>query len=50
MSTKTDTPEQHNLLHQYWPSNCCICSAETRIRELEEKVKELEARLEAQDD
>lgn len=43
MSTKTDTPEQHNLLHRYWtPPNCCLCNAETRIRELEEKVKELE--------
>jgi len=43
MSAKTDTPEQHMMLHQYWPPPyCCLCNAEARIRELEEKVTKLE--------
>lgn len=43
MSTKTDTLEQHSHLHQLWaPPYCCLCNAEARIKELEEKIKKLE--------
>jgi len=45
MSAKTTTPEQHKLLHQYWPNDCCLCTHEAKVKELEEKVKELEKRL-----
>jgi len=40
MSTKTDTPEQHRLLHQYWPQPyCCLCNTEVKVKELESKLE-----------
>lgn len=42
MSAKTDTPEQHNILHQYWsPPNCCLCNAEAKIAALEAEIEKL---------
>ena len=44
MSAKTDTPQQHNMLHQYWGQhNCCLCNDEFRIKQLEKRIVELEA-------
>ena len=46
MSVKTDTPEQHRILHRYWPPpHCCLCNYEVRIKELEEAVKKLEDKI-----
>ena len=31
MATKSTTAEQHRLLHQHWPGDCCLCKAEAQI-------------------
>lgn len=44
MSVKALMPNQHDYLHPFYgEDNCCLCKAEARIKELEEKVKLLEA-------
>ena len=44
MSAKQLLPNQHDYLHPFYGvGNCCLCKAELRIRELEEKVAELES-------
>lgn len=36
---------QHEILHQHFPGDCCLCKAEHRILELEKIVKTLVDRL-----
>ena len=40
MATKALTADQHQPLHQRWPDNCCLCAAETRIKDLERERDE----------
>lgn len=41
-ATKTDTPEQHNWLHQRWPpENCCLCRHEALNNQAEEIIRKL---------
>lgn len=35
MSAKTTLPGQHEVLHERWPADCCLCTHEARIAELE---------------
>ena len=43
MVAKQFLPNQHDYLHPFYgEQNCCLCKAESRIKELEEKVAELE--------
>ena len=40
--TKQLNIDQHQPLHVLYPNDCCLCKAEDRIKELEEKIKKLE--------
>ena len=40
MAVKTGF-DQHDLLHKYYPDNCCLCKAEQRIKELEKEISQL---------
>lgn len=42
MATKIPGINQHIVLHELYPNDCCLCKAEVRIAELERKVRELE--------
>jgi len=42
---KTTTGDQHLVLHRYWLRDCCLCKHEETIKELQEKVKQLEKEL-----
>lgn len=46
-ATKYPFPNQHVILHQMYPNDCCLCKAEARIAELETKLKDFEERFEA---
>jgi hypothetical protein len=39
MATKYRNINQHDILHQHYPDDCCLCKAEARIRELEVEVE-----------
>ena len=41
MSAKTTIPEQHDVLHYYWPNNCCLCGHELKIFQLEKEIEQL---------
>ncbi len=43
MSAKALNVNQHNILHDYYPDNCC--RAEERIRALEEELQCLKERV-----
>lgn len=47
MAAKALTANQHLILHDYWPNNCCLCNRELEITALKLKVEELEKKLEA---
>ncbi len=32
---------QHDILHQHYPTDCCLCKAEARIRELERQLEDM---------
>ncbi len=42
---KTTTPQQHDLLHRYWPRDCCLCNHEVTIFDLKQRIDELERAL-----
>ena len=43
MTAKTLLPNQHDYLHPFYGAdNCCLCKAEQRIIELEQKIIEME--------
>ena len=43
MATKIGPANQHLILHDwYGATDCCLCRAEAKIRELEDRVKKLE--------
>ena len=46
MAVKATTPQQHNMLHQYWPNNCCLCGHEETIRQLKEQLRATDVKLE----
>ena len=37
MSTKQGY-DQHHILHQHFPGDCCLCKAETKIHHLETEL------------
>lgn len=39
MSTKALNINQHIMLHQLYPDNCCLCKAEERIKVLEKQLQ-----------
>lgn len=41
MPTKALNINQHDVLHQHYPNDCCLCKAESKIKELENRVYEL---------
>jgi len=43
MSTKQLNINQHIPLHELYPNNCCLCRAEAKIKELEDKIMQLMA-------
>ena len=46
MTAKMLLPNQCTPLHfLYGHDNCCLCKANQRIREFEEKVRELESQI-----
>ncbi len=47
MAAKTTTPQQHAMLHNYWPRDCCLCGHEARIRELEEALRQAREEIRA---
>ncbi len=50
MATKALNQHQHNMLHDYYPNNCCLCMAEERIRALKEELQCLKERVEDEKD
>ena len=38
MPAKTPYINQHSILHQYWPDDCCLCKKEEEIAELKAKL------------
>ncbi len=44
MSTKIGY-EQHNVLHQHFPNDCCLCRTESEIRQLKEENSKLNSVL-----
>ena len=41
MATKQTTREQCEMLHQYWPNNCCLCNAQAELARLRAECEEL---------
>ena len=39
MATKQLLPNQCNLLHQFWPNDCCICDLRAQLRQAEEQIR-----------
>jgi len=46
MAAKTTTPDQHLMLHKYWPNDCCLCGHESTILRLELEVAKLKMDIE----
>lgn len=46
---KTTTPQQHDMLHLHWPNDCCLCTREQRITELEEALLDANERIDRWD-
>lgn len=40
MPAKTDSWDQHNVLHQTWPKNCCLCNCDLEIATLKLQLEE----------
>ena len=45
MSAKALTENQHLILHEYWPNNCCLCSKNDEIDALKQQIATLTALL-----
>lgn len=43
MAAKTTLPGQHTVLHERWPTDCCLCAHEAHITELETENVALKA-------
>ena len=41
MAAKALLENQHLILHQTWPDNCCLCEGDERVRILEEEIRKL---------
>ena len=37
--------DQHNILHENFPNNCCLCKANDRVKELQIEIAELRAKI-----
>ena len=46
MPTKQGPADQHIVLHQQWPTDCCLCRAQGRIAELETELVRFKCRPE----
>jgi len=41
---KVTLPQQHQMLEQYWPGDCCLCRYEQMLKDLEKQLKKTKAK------